>query len=44
MLSILFMSRCLGTVSKALLMLIEARSVLLAGLLAFSPSSVVCVR
>ena len=38
------MSRCLGTVSKALHMSIVARSVLLAGLLAFRPSSVVCVR
>ena len=38
------MSRCLGTVSKALLMSIVARSVLLAGLLAFRPSSAVCVR
>ena len=38
------MSRCLGTASKALLMSIVARSVLLAGLLAFRPSSVVCVR
>ena len=38
------MSRCLGTLSKALLMSIVARSVLLAGLLAFRPSSVVCVR
>ena len=38
------MSRCLGTVSKALLMSIVARSVLLAALLAFRPSSVVCVR
>ena len=37
-LSILFMSRCLGTVSKALLMSIVARSVLLAGLLAFNHS------
>ena len=38
------MSRCLGTVSKDLLMSIMARSVLLAGLLEFRPSSVVCVR
>ena len=43
-LSILLMSRCLGTVSKALLMSMAAMIVLSAGLFEFKPSSVVCVR
>ena len=42
-LSILLMSVCLGTVSKALLMSIVAISVRGAGLLVLKPSSVVCV-
>ena len=41
--SILFISRCRGTVSKALLMSIAAMSVRGAGLGALRPSSVVCV-
>ena len=43
MLSILFISKCRGTVSKALLMSIAAMSVLCAGLEWLRPSSVVCV-
>ena len=43
-LSILLISKCLGTVSKALLMSMAAMIVLSAGLLEFKPSSVVCVR
>ena len=42
-LSILLISRCLGTVSKALLMSMAAMIVRGAGLLEFRPSSVVCV-
>ena len=43
MLSILLISKCLGTVSKALLMSMAAMIVRGAGLLEFRPSSVVCV-
>ena len=43
-LSILSMSRCRGTVSKALLMSMAAIIVLSAGLFEFKPSSVVCER
>ena len=44
MLRIFLISRCRGTVSKALLMSIVAISVRYAGLAEFIPSSIVCVK